>query len=156
MEFKTIDLEMDKETALHFRRESFRESFGDEDSLDEGDYLDWLQKKINEYPSGVVFVMNGEETIGQIELSIRAHQGRIIGYVHLFYLKEEWRGEGYWLFDYAMKFFHVRDITEFHLRVAPENKRAVAFYKKYGMTEAGEELGGKVIRMIGSVNAWTL
>lgn len=158
MEFTTIDLEKDRETALKFRREAFRESFGATDSFNEEDYLDWLQKKMNEHPEGIVFVRNNGRPIGQIDLSIREYRGRLIGYVHLFYLEEEWRdrGLGMQLFDYAMRFFHERDITEFHLRVAPGNERAVAFYKKYGMTEAGEELGGKVIRMTGSVDAWSL
>ncbi|PBB06637.1 GNAT family N-acetyltransferase [Salimicrobium humidisoli] len=158
MEFTSIDVKKERDTVLRFRREVFQESFGSSDSMNEEDYLDWLQKKAEEFPDGMKLVKKKGETVGQLELSVREFKGRIIGYVHLFYLEKEWRdlGFGLNLYNYAMKFFRDKDITEFHLRVAPENRRAVAFYKKLGMKEAGEELNGKVIRMTGSVNTWNL
>ncbi|WP_336867034.1 hypothetical protein [Peribacillus frigoritolerans] len=49
-----------------------------------------------------------------------------------------------------MKFFKNNGVDEYHLRVSPSNKQAIAFKKK-AMLELKSELGVKVIRMKGTI-----
>nr|WP_279326035.1 GNAT family protein [Bacillus sp. FJAT-47783] len=88
--------------------------------------------------------------IGQLELSIREYNDTNIGYVHLYYLIPEKRGKqiGNELHNYAMNFFQKQNVSEYHLRVSPQN---IKFYLKNGMQEVGLDLNGKAIRMKGFV-----
>lgn len=153
LQFKTIDLEKQREQAIRFRRDSFEVSFGDAVDFDEADYLQWLKEMVNDYPEGFVMVEEEGELIGQLELSIREYDGASIGYVNLYYLIPASRGNGRGeeLHIYAKDFFKSRHVTEFHLRVAPSNTPAIKFYRKIGMKEVGPEVDGKVIRMKGSL-----
>lgn len=151
MQFKQIDIEKDQKDIVKFRTDSFRVSFGDDSNFDETEYLAWLKEKIKAFPEGFVLVEKDGKHIGQLELSIREYEGKKIGYVHLYYLIPHMRGKekGKALHHYARQFFEGHHVDEFHLRVAPSNASALAFYRKLGMKEAGLEVGGKVIRMIG-------
>lgn len=112
-----------------------------------------MREKSSEFPEGFVMAEENRELIGQLELSIREYEEKKIGYVHLYYLVPEYRGKGksQALHDYAMRFFVQNRVTEYHLRVAPNNARAIAFYNKNGMEEMGLEKDGKVIRMRGKI-----
>jgi RimJ/RimL family protein N-acetyltransferase len=70
---------------------------------------------------------NDGKPIGQIELQIVNYEGKDIGYVYLFYLTPEKRGQGYGLqlLAYAESFFHKHQVNEYHLRVSPTNQLAV-------------------------------
>ncbi|WP_339202393.1 GNAT family N-acetyltransferase [Peribacillus sp. FSL P2-0133] len=70
-----------------------------------------------------------------------------------FILLQKKRGEGLGkkLHEYALNFFRNNGVDEYHLRVSPSNKQAIAYYKKNGMLELKSELVGKVIRMKGII-----
>lgn len=153
-QFETIDIEKDQETVIRFRKDFFVVSFGDVSGFGEKtDYITWLTDKIEQFPEGFVLLKENNETVGQLELSIREYKGKHIGYVHLYYLIPKKRGEGLGeeLNQYARNFFKQNDLHEYHLRVAPGNKQAIKFYLKHGMEEIGLELDGKVIRMKGKL-----
>src|SRR5699024_7468712 len=120
--------------------------FGEEET-----YLSWLEQKMSLFPEGFVLVKNDGEYVGQLELTIREYEGRNIGYINLYYLTPEMRGQGIGkeLHRYAIQFFQKNNVTAFHLRVSPTNIAAINFYHKLGMEEVGVELDGKVIRMRG-------
>ncbi|WP_405098228.1 GNAT family N-acetyltransferase [Oceanobacillus sp. FSL H7-0719] len=152
MQFEKINVNQNREKLIKFRKDSFQVSFENTDDFgDESVYLNWLAEKTMLFPEGLVFVKEADKVIGQLELTIREFEGRKIGYVHLYYLIPDMRGEGRgsMLHQYAKSFFTKNKVNEFHLRVAPENHVAINFYKKIGMEEVGPELGGKVIRMRG-------
>lgn len=154
MQFNTIAIEKDRETVIRFRKDSFLASFGEISGFgQEADYLEWLEEKVEQYPKGFVLVTENNKAIGQLELSIREYNGKHIGYVHLYYLIPEKRGMGLAkeLHQYALNFFKENHLHDYHLRVAPANKRAIQFYKKNGMEEIGPEVDGKVIRMKGKL-----
>ncbi|MCO7126450.1 GNAT family N-acetyltransferase [Sporolactobacillus shoreicorticis] len=92
--------------------------------------------------------------IGQLELSIREYEAKSIGYVHLFYLIAEKRGNGlgHEFHQYAMHLFKQHGTSEYHLRVAPTNTHAQAFYEKQGMKKLKTECDGKVWRMKGTID----
>lgn len=149
LQFRTIDLEKEKDDAIRFRQDSFAVSFGDAASFDEGTYLEWLQENVMEFPSGFVFAEKDGCKVGQLELAIREYKDKKIGYVHLYYLVPEIRGRGMGkeLHGYAVSFFNQHQVDEFHLRVSVTNTSAMRFYHKLGMEEAGTEIEGRVMRM---------
>ncbi|GGF13692.1 hypothetical protein GCM10010954_10540 [Halobacillus andaensis] len=153
MIFKPIQLNKDLETAIQFRKDSFYLSFGEGQRFNEEKYIKWLEEKLAEYPEGCVLIEENGKPIGQVELSIREYKGERIGYVHLYYLVAEERGNGKGksLQSFAEDFFRRKGLRHYHLRVSPTNTQAMKFYKKNGLVEIGSELDGKVIRMKGMV-----
>ena len=152
LRFKTIDLEKHRDEVMKNRIDSFLISFGDPSGLGEiEDYLNWLKEKIAIFPEGFVLVEEDGTLIGQVELSIREYEGKDIGYINLYYLEPEKRGNGRGqaLHNYAKQFFKQHRVHEYHLRVSPTNTSARKFYHKIGMVEVGPEVDGKVIRMKG-------
>jgi RimJ/RimL family protein N-acetyltransferase len=153
LRFKPIDLERDKACITAIRRDSFQLSFGTDVDFHSDDYLSWLNNRASHFPDGFVLAFEKDRVIGQLELSIREYEGKRIGYVHLFYLIAEKRGNGlgHELQRYAMRFFKKNGVSEYHLRVSPTNIRAKAFYKKNGMKPLKNECDGKILRMKGTV-----
>ncbi len=154
MQFEKINLKKNRETVIKFRKDSFQVSFGNMAGFDdEAVYLNWLAEKMSIFPDGFMAVKDAGKIIGQLELTIREYEGKKIGYVHLYYLipNERGNGKGRMLHQYAAEFFEKNGVREYHLRVAPKNHAAIKFYKKIGMEEIGPELGGKVIRMKGEL-----
>ncbi|MGF6949093.1 RimJ/RimL family protein N-acetyltransferase [Neobacillus sp. B4I6] len=154
MEFVPIDISKHKDYVIPFRRDSFIVSFGtDKDFGDENQYLIWLQQQSSQNPNGFVLVVENDIPIGQLELTVKEYEGKVIGYVNLYYLIPEKRGEGLGslLHAYAINFFENNNVSEYHLRVSPTNKQAIAFYKKNGMKQIKTEMDGKVVRMAGNI-----
>ncbi|MDP5274932.1 GNAT family N-acetyltransferase [Chengkuizengella axinellae] len=133
--YHTIDIEQDFETLYKFRKDSYVVSFGD-DSLSGSreSYMNKLKERLVSFPDGLVIVKNNNQPIGQITMQIKPYEGKIIGYVNLFYLIEEYRNKGFGdqLIQYADKIFKKHEVTEYHLRVTTTNERAIYFYKKQG------------------------
>ncbi|MFD1851820.1 GNAT family N-acetyltransferase [Oceanobacillus bengalensis] len=154
MQFERIDIKQHRDEIVKFRKDSFKVSFGDTSTFgSEEDYLRWLEEKIADFPEGFVLVKEDGEYVGQLELSIREYNGENIGYVNLYYLIPEKRGNGKGkeLHNYAKQFFKRNKVDAYHLRVSPTNTSAIKFYRKIGMEEFGPEVGGKVIRMKGKL-----
>ena len=79
LEFKPIDLEQYQEVCVQFRVDSFSCSFGSSDRFCEEDrngaerYLQWLRQRMTEIPNSCLYVWEGEQIIGQIEMSRWKH-----------------------------------------------------------------------------------
>lgn len=154
MRYVPIDVIKHRKFVIPFRRDSFIVSFGtDDDFGSEEDYLNWLQSNSEQFPDGLVLVMEEDNAIGQLELTIREYNGNQIGYVNLYYLIPEKRGLGIGkkLHHHALDFFRKNGINEYHLRVSPNNFQAIVFYEKNGMQKLETELDGKVVRMSGII-----
>ncbi|MDC3425799.1 GNAT family N-acetyltransferase [Aquibacillus sp. 3ASR75-11] len=149
--FKKLDSMEHRDEMLQFRKDAFKISFGDASDFDENQYVSWIEEKSVQFPEGYVMVVENDQIVGQLELSIKEYKGKMIGYIHLYYLIPEQRGQckGDEIYQYAMRYFYDHNVNEYHLRVSPSNTRAINFYKKNGMQEVGLELDGKVIRMKG-------
>ncbi|MFD2627375.1 GNAT family N-acetyltransferase [Oceanobacillus kapialis] len=152
--FEEMDLTKHHDIVIAFRKDSFNVSFGDTSGFgDEGEYVRWLEEKKRACPKGFMLVMEDGEYIGQLELSCKEYEGVHIGYIHLFYLRPEKRGEGRGLelYHYAKQFFLQKGIKNYQLRVSPSNTAAIKFYQKIGMEPIKTELDGKVVRMSGTL-----
>ncbi|WP_027964113.1 GNAT family N-acetyltransferase [Halalkalibacillus halophilus] len=153
MNIELIEPEKHYDIITSFRKDSFEVSFGNDESFDPEDYVKWVDLKSKEFPEGFVLFFQHGEPVGQVEMTIKTYREKLIGYIHLFYIIPRLRGEGLGdqLYQYALRYFNSKGVSEFHLRVAPSNLRARAFYKKLKMEEIGYEQEGKVIRMKGKI-----
>ncbi|MFX4300798.1 hypothetical protein ACOJUR_00700 [Alicyclobacillus tolerans] len=48
IKFRTINIELDSDNFIKFRKDSFRVSFGHEDDFNEQEYIDLIQKRTKE------------------------------------------------------------------------------------------------------------
>ncbi|MEM8832459.1 MAG: GNAT family N-acetyltransferase [Cyanobacteria bacterium P01_G01_bin.19] len=139
LEFKPIDLEQYQELCIQFRADSFSCSFGSSDRFYEEDrngaerYLQWLRQRMTEIPNSCLHVWKGEQIIGQIEMGRWKHNPSV-GYINLFYLIPEFRGQGFGqqLDRYAANFFQQLGCQSARLSVSPTNLVAIRFYLKHG------------------------
>ncbi|MFP5115989.1 GNAT family N-acetyltransferase [Bacillaceae bacterium C204] len=143
MNFRTIDIEKDKDVIIKFRKDSYVVSFGSDEGFgDEIAYINRIKERVDKFPDGQVIIEKDNLPIGQLELQIREFAGKEIGYVNLFYLIQDYRGKGLGkdLIRYAEAFFRKSNVNEYHLRVSPDNQRAIRLYTKSGMEKVGEEV----------------
>lgn len=100
-----------------------------------------MEERVRKFPDGQVILEKDQEPIGQMELQIREYEGTDIGYVNLFYLIPEYRSKGLGkeLVRYAENFFRQFNVSEYHLRVSPDNQRAISLYMNSGMVKVREE-----------------
>ncbi|MCM3118001.1 GNAT family N-acetyltransferase [Neobacillus sp. MER 74] len=142
LNFRTIDIEKDKDMIIKFRKDSYVVSFGTEEGFgDEIAYINRIRERVNKFPNGQVIIEEDNKPIGQMELQIQEFSGNEIGYVNLFYLIPEYRSKGLGkeLICYAENFFRKSNVSEYHLRVSPDNQRAIRLYTKSGMVMVCEE-----------------
>lgn len=137
--FRTIDVERDLETAVAFRRDAYRCSFGHDDAVEEaGRYRSWLAERIERHPGGHVHVWQDGLIVGQIEMAV-GDVGAGKGYVNLFYLVPEVRGTGLGerLHEYFVKYMRAQGARVARLRVGASNPRAMAYYTSHGWVDLG-------------------
>jgi GNAT superfamily N-acetyltransferase len=142
VDFRTIDVKKDRDTIVEFRKDSYLISFGSLERFgDENKYVERIAERAVKFPEGIVLIEENNNPIGQMELQIVSYEGTNIGYVNLYYLISEYRGKGYGkkLMDYSERFFRKHGMNEYHLRVSPNNHRAITFYVKSGMEKLQEE-----------------
>lgn len=138
-----IDLARDLATCIAFRRDMYVASFGSLDGLDEemgaGDarYVEQLRGRIEELPEGNAHLWEGSRIVGQTEMRLDEEPG--VGYVSLFYLAPECRGQGLgrMLHEHAVKVFGARGMRAMRLSVSARNALAIAFYRKLGWVSRG-------------------
>jgi GNAT superfamily N-acetyltransferase len=153
MEFRTIDVEKDRDTIISFRKDSYVVSFGSEEGFgDEDDYVKRIADRVRRFPEGLVLIEEEGQSIGQLELQIVLYEGSYIGYANLFYLIPSYSGKGYGrqLVAYAEDFFEKHAVKSYHLRVAPTNLPELHLYEKCGfrLLEKEEDQPFAVWRMV--------
>jgi RimJ/RimL family protein N-acetyltransferase len=138
-----IDIGRDLATCIAFRRDMYVASFGSRDGLEEemgeGDarYVEQLKARIAELPEGNMHLWEDGRIVGQTEMRFDDEAG--VGYVSLFYLAPECRGQGLGrvLHEHAVKVFAARGMRKVRLSVSTRNAPAIAFYRKLGWTAMG-------------------
>lgn len=138
-----IDLARDLDTCIAFRRDMYVASFGTDNHLDEemgegnATYIGQLRERVAQMPEGNVHLWEGERIVGQVEMRLDEEPG--VGYVSLFYLTPECRGQklGRMLHDHAVAVCKARGLGRVRLSVATRNTAAIDFYRGLGWTDAG-------------------
>jgi len=139
-----IDLERDAAVCAAFRREMYAASFGTSEGVEEemGDddalYLAQLRAKIAQLAEGNVHLWRGERIVGQAEMRLLDEEPEV-GYVSLFHVAADCRGEGLGrvLHEHAVDVFRRRGLRLMRLSVSVSNARAIAFYRKLGWIAIG-------------------
>jgi ribosomal protein S18 acetylase RimI-like enzyme len=141
--YRRIDPAADGALAYSNYRETCLVSFGHtKRCLGETEYVQWLRKRIEEYPDGHVLALLQGRVVGQLELQVPYGLDR--GYVNLFYVAGPWRrlGFGRRLHDFALRYFRSWEAQWIELHVASMNEGAVAFYRSLGYRLAEVEHEG--------------
>ncbi|WP_157729634.1 GNAT family N-acetyltransferase [Tumebacillus algifaecis] len=140
--FRLVQPEADRATIVTFYADiSEEEAAQGGFHFDEAEYLEFAKQKAADLPEGFVFMERDGETIGELVLRKAEYEGREVGYISFIYLIQAARGKGYseQMIDYAERLFTKLNLTEYHLRVAQANARAIRFYEKHGFYILGEE-----------------
>ena len=143
IEFKKINLDLHKDTAIKFRADTFMTSFGTDKGFWEDDgqggerYIEWLNNK-NPNKFGAYHIWKNDEIIGQMELAL-FKDDESWGYINLYYLRGDHQGKGLskQLDDFATEFLKSLGVTKAKLSVSPTNLRTVKFYEKNGWVDKG-------------------
>ena len=142
--FRDIDLEQHGALCTKIRAETFAVSF-DTDALfwaeagPQGEfYLAALKERMEYLPGSCVHAWIGDDIVGMLELKPSARDSGV-GYVNTFYLLPAFRGQGLTdaLEDYIKDYFTGQGMTTVSLTVSPDNRRAVAYYRKHGWKDMG-------------------
>lgn len=143
LHFAPIDLKVNSQVCLAFRRDSYVCSFDDGEerfSRENGEngelYLSWLKDRIAEFPQGCVHAFLNGNIVGQLEMRLRSAE---LGYVNLFYLMDGYRGTSLSceLHSYAVQAMKAQGVRLVQLSVSPTNKRALKYYTKHGWDHLG-------------------
>ena len=138
IEFKAINFKRDFSYCLNFRKDSYHCSFGIlegfEESVGENGalYFQKIEERSRSIDWKYIHVWSGEKIIGQLEFKSFSQKSNL-GYVHLFYLIPEYRGQGLsaFLHEYVKEQLQEMGVQGAVLSVNKSNARAIAFYKKH-------------------------
>jgi ribosomal protein S18 acetylase RimI-like enzyme len=139
-----IDLDSHAELCIAFRREMYAASFGTHEGLEEemgpdnARYLEGLRERMAQVPEGNVHLWRGERIVGQAEMRL-LEDDPAVGYVSLFYVAADCRGEGLGraLHEHAVDVFRRRGMRAMRLSVSISNAGALAFYRRLGWEAVG-------------------
>lgn len=148
--FRTIDVERNAETAVAFRRDAYRCSFGHDEDLGEVEhYLTWLSERVVRHPRGHVHLWQGGVIVGQLEMTVGV-LGAGRGYVNLFYLVPDVRGTGLGeqLHQYFVDYMRAERAWLARLRVTSSNRRAIAYYTAHGWCDMGTQPGDERVHVM--------
>src|SRR3954469_23355395 len=93
LSFRSIDPDADRTIVVANYRATHRASYGSAATCSISNYLPWLRSRIDEFPDGHVLAFLGRRCVGQLELQVP--YGLNVGYVNLFYVTPNFRGQGF-------------------------------------------------------------
>ena len=144
LRFAAVDLTRHFDTCVRFREDSYICSFGDatqfygDDNRGVDRYSQFLTERMASFPGSCQHAWLGDRIVGQLEMG-RVRADASIGYVNLFYLIPEMRGQGLGaeLDDRAECFFVEHGVLRARLSVSVQNACAWRFYMKRGWVDQG-------------------
>ena len=148
--YRTIDPVADGDFAVAAYRGACRASYGDVASFPgRAKHLAWLRSRVEEFPDGHGLALLDGQPVGQLELQVP--YGLTTGYVNLYYVVPEMRGQGLGrrMHDYAERYFRSWEADTIELHVSATNERATSFYRALGYRALRRE--GRLWRMAKSL-----
>ena len=96
-------------------------------------------------PDAVLRILDGEDSVGLVDLDTRRCAKDGIGWISLLYLREDYRGKGYGvqLLGRAVSRYEALGRSRLQLTVSEDNAHAQAFYRKYGFRELERREGSR-------------
>lgn len=144
LEFLPMDLERHADVCVRFREDTTLCGFGSTERFHEADglgavrYLEWLRQRQHDLPGSLIHVWLNGNIVGQIEMCRLLRQPPI-GYVNLFYLVPQLRGQGLGdaLEAYARRFLSDQGCRALRLSASPTNLPAWRFNLRNGWQDLG-------------------
>lgn len=155
LEFRPVDLDAHLDVCQQFRIDTHLCAFGSADRFHKSDgrgaesYAAWLRQKAKDLPGCLVHLWHQDRIVGQIEMG-RLASDPATGYVNLFYLVAQWRGQGWGslLEAYAWAFLSGLGCRALRLSAAPNNKPAWRFYQQGGWHDRGAREDHPDVRLL--------
>ena len=144
--YRPIDWSTEKDLYLSARRDAWTSTHvNGPEFLAEG-FLADAEKHLQQSPWGVTIAMQGNEYAGLIQLDHERYSEDNSGYIPFYYMAPGPRGThvAVQMLGHAVSHFRTLGRDKLRLRCAPYNDRAQHFYKKYGFSKIGEEVGSRV------------
>jgi ribosomal protein S18 acetylase RimI-like enzyme len=153
--FRPVDLDAHLDVCQRFRIDTHICAFGSAEGFHKPDgrgpesYAVWLREKATKLPGCLVHLWQGERIVGQIEMG-RLASDPAIGYVNLFYLIPELRGQGWGslLEAYAWTFLSGLGCQALRLSASPTNLPAWHFYQRGGWVDLGRREDHPDVRLL--------
>lgn len=110
-------------------------------------YLKAAQEHYAHDPNSVIKLLDGDESVGLVELDTARGAEDGIGWVSLLYLKESFRGKGYGIQALARPILYYKGLGRrtVRLHVAEDNTKALRFYESNDFRRLGKD--GRLILM---------
>ena len=155
LEFKPVDLKAHLEVCRLFRIDTHGCHSGSAEHLDQSNgewsegYAAWLRQRATNLPGCLVHLWAEDQIIGQIEMG-RLASDHSIGYVNLFYLIPERRGQGLGrlLEAYAWTFLSGLGCQALRLSASPTHLPAWYFYQRGGWIDLGRREGHPDVHLL--------
>lgn len=144
--YRPIHWQTERELYLKARHEAWVSTHGADVPFDGESFLAAAQRHLERTPWGVTLAMADEDVVGVLELDVERYAPDNAGYIAFCYMDPSRREQnlGVQLIGQAVAFYRPMGRDKLRLRCAPYNDRAQHFYKKYGFTKIGDEVGGRV------------
>ena len=149
--FSPASLPEDLDAVMAYSREAWRSVYGTMDGYQEETNSRAFFESAETNPRYLQFVMKGSKRIGLFHMRDAGRLSVSDGHIALFYLDAAHQGcgLGVQLLGEAISLAKLAEKKGLTLRVFHQNRRALAFYKKMGFVQCGEEEGrfGKIHHM---------
>ena len=141
-DFLPFDIHTRGEEYLTLRRAAWQEIHGSLDGFTDR-YLEKAKEHAAAHPRALVEVTAGGQSIGLLELSPNRGAAEKEGAISFFYLKPEYRGQGFGpqLIGHAVSVYRPLGREKLTLFVAKVNEEAKSFYERFGFEVCGEQMG---------------
>ncbi len=149
LSFECADYLRDKEKIFAYYLAAWRDVFGDED-ISRRAVNSKARRVLRQSRENIVFAYSTTKEVGTVVLDYDISLVPKAGHVSLVYLKPEFRRMrfGIQLIGHAMSIYRGLGMEKISIRVAEKNTPAIAFYKKYGFSEAFREIDDGVNQIV--------
>ena len=144
--YRPICWETEREIYLNARKEAWISTHGEQVPFDGEGFRTAAEEHLKRTPWAVTLAMADEEVAGVLELDVDRYAQDNAGYIAFCYIVPQRRDQnlGIQLIGQAVSLYRPLGRDKLRLRCAPYNDRAQYFYRKYGFTKIGDEVGGRV------------
>lgn len=144
--YRPICWETEQEIYLNARKEAWISTHGEQVPFDGEGFVAAAEEHLKRSPWAVTLAMADEEVAGVLELDLDRYAQDNAGYIAFCYIVPQRRDQnlGIQLIGQAVSLYRPLGRDKLRLRCAPYNDRAQYFYRKYGFTKIGDEVGGRV------------
>lgn len=140
---QALDPRQDREYYCACYRDAWLAAHGNLEGFSPEPYWTAAREHLREDPNAVLRILDGDRSVGLVDLDPRRASEDGCGWLSLLYLSSEYRGKGYGIQALGRAIVHFRRLGRRGLRlvVASDNAVARQFYQREGFRQIGREEG---------------